>query len=189
MAYQGTEEGIKLGIANPTPLGYGAFGILFWMHGMIFAGWFPQAYGTQVEEVSTVFALCVLLVAGVLAFLRRRTWDGTLFLFWSAMEFAYVQARDNQVEIDGYHGWLWLMIAVFHAFLAWRAFQGRDRDLYRGFIALGVVVAGVGWTLTQWGLSVAQIIGPGYAEMAAGLVAFWVSATELGVVGGSDGPD
>jgi|AntRauTorckE6833_2_1112554.scaffolds.fasta_scaffold81797_2 succinate-acetate transporter protein len=81
MVMKNAENRISLNIANPNPLGYAALGTLLWVHGMIFSGIFPQAYGKIGEEVSMVFVICALLVAGIVAFLKNWTWDGTLFIY------------------------------------------------------------------------------------------------------------
>ncbi|MDR8394305.1 hypothetical protein NC796_24365 [Aliifodinibius sp. S!AR15-10] len=152
----------ELNIANPSPLGYAALGTLLWVHGMIFSGIFPQAYGKLGEEVSTVFVICALLVAGIVAFLRNWTWDGTLFLYWSG-----------------------LAAALFHLFLAWKAFKQKEGGLFRGLIASGFVVIGIGWALANWGMGPKNLL-TGYVQHATALLCFWVCATELNIAGSGD---
>lgn len=130
-----SEQRISLNIANPNPLGYAALGTLLWVHGMISSGIFPESYGMLGEEVSTVFVICALLIAGIVAFLKSWTWDGTLFLYWSAMEFGWVQARDHEVSNEAFLSHIWLAVAIFHVFLVWKAFQKENRNLFRGLIA------------------------------------------------------
>jgi hypothetical protein len=177
------EDSTGLRIANPNPLGYGALGFLFWMHGMIFSGLFPQEVGKLGEHASTTFVICALLVAGIVAFLRNWTWDGTLFLFWSAMEFGWLRARDLEFGTEAYVSQLWLAVALFHVILAGRAFQSTDQEPLRGLLAAGLVVLGIGWALTGWGIGPETIL-TGYVQLAMGPLAFWVAAQEIGLMSG-----
>lgn len=177
-----SEEAIGKELANPNPLGYGALGTLLWMHGLIFSGWFPEEIGKLGEQASTTFVVCALLVAGIVAFLRGWTWDGTLFLFWSAMEFAWLGARDLEFGTEAYVSQLWLAVALFHVILAARAFQRDKRGLLRTLLAVGIATLGLGWALAGWGIGPEDIL-TGYVQLLAGPLAFWIAAQEIGVVG------
>ncbi|MDZ7692175.1 MAG: hypothetical protein U5K69_13755 [Balneolaceae bacterium] len=177
-----------MSVANPNPLGYAALAYAaLGTRNDFFGGYFPQAYGKLGgEEVSTVFVICALLVAGIVAFLRNWTWDGTLFIYWSAMEFGWVQARDHDIGNVALISQLWLAAVLFHLFLAWKAFKQKEGGLFRGLIALGFVVIAIRcWALANWGIGPKNIL-TGYVQHATALLCFWVCATELNIAESGD---
>jgi|AntRauTorckE6833_2_1112554.scaffolds.fasta_scaffold81797_1 hypothetical protein len=98
------------------------------------------------------------------------------------MEFGWVQARDHDVGNEALISQLWLAAALFHLFLAWKAFKQKEGGLFRGLISLGFVVIGIGWALANWGIGPKNVL-TGYVQHVTALLCFWVCATELNIVG------
>lgn len=175
------DEGeLGLQVANPKALGFGVFAILVWMYSMIWAGWFPQdVFGSGTALDVATLATYALLVAALASFLRGESWHAVFFMFWSALAWS-VQVQAGEGGAEAFRAWFYLTIAVFHLFLAGGAFQDQELGAGRALVAVGAVLAVLGFALAGWGLGgIFGMIG-GYIGLITALLAFWIAATEIG---------
>lgn len=172
------EGALGLQIANPKALGYGVFAILAWTYGMIYAGWFPEATGTETALDTAILGTYALLVAAIASFLRGESWDAVFFMFWSGLAWGLkIQTGDTGPE--AFLGWSFLTIAVFHFLLAQGAFQRLERSVDRTLVAFGEGLAFLSFALAGWGISNVFWLVGGYVALLTALVAFWITAKEI----------
>lgn len=177
-----TEEIPGIRIANPNALGFGVFAILAWTYGMIYAGWFPDATGTVTALDTAILGTYALLVAAIASFLRGETWHAVFFMFWSGLAWG-LKIQTGETGPEAFLGWSFLTIAVFHFLLAWGAFQRRELGRGRTLVALGEGLVFLSFALAGWGLSKVFWVLGGYVALLTALVAFWITAQEIGVAG------
>lgn len=175
------KEGLGTQIANSKALGFGVFAILAWMYSMIIAGWFPdpETFGTQTAMDVATLGTYAILVASLASFLRGEKWHAVFFMFWAAYAWS-IQVQGGEAGAEAFRGWFYLTAAVFHLFLGWGALRNPNLGTDRALVALGTLLVFLGGALTGWGLpSIFGIIG-GYFGLATALVAFWITAVEIG---------
>lgn len=177
------EKALGAQIANSKALGFVAFAIFGWMQSMIFAGWFPapETFAVKTALDVATFATYALLVAALVSFLRGETWHAVFFMFWAAV--AWSVQGGGEVEAQAFRGWFFLTVGIFHAFLASGAFQDRELGTDRALVALGVSLYSLGSALAAWGLGGIFFVLSGYLGLLVALVAFWITAQEIGAAG------
>lgn len=167
-------------VANPKALGFGALAITGWTYSMVHAGWFsPAAFGSVAAHGAAVFATYALLVAALASFLREEAWHAVFFMALSAFWWG-VQNAGGATQTEAFGGWYYLAVAVFVGLLWIGSRQSREVGDGAGLVALGVTLTVLGLSLADLGLGgFFDVIG-GYVGLATALVAFWVTATEIG---------
>lgn len=178
------QEALGVDIANPKALGFGALAIAFWVYGMIWAGFFPEGFGTDVALDAAILSTYALLVAALVAFLRGETWHAVFFMFWAAYGWS-VTVQTGDASGDAFRGWYNLTIVVFNLLLAWGAVTNQETGTTRALVALGVALWFLCGVLSSWGLPQFLAVIGGYIGLLTAVLAFWIVATEVGVAGRS----
>lgn len=175
------QDTLGLQIANPKALGFGTFALGVWPYMMIWAGWFSEGFNLVSIHDATVIATYALLVAALASFLRGESWHAVFFMFWSALFWA-MQIQGGDASVEAFRAWFYLTVTVFSLLLAVGGFQSEEPPALHSGIALGSSVVALGIALSLWGLGNVFGIVAGYIGLITALLAFWVTAQELGAV-------
>lgn len=165
--------------ASSKALGFGIFAVVTWMMSMPDAGWFvPAAYGTGTAHAVLVFGMIGLLIAAIAAFVRGDTWFAFFFMFWSAVAWGLSSHMGGPSVVPAFAGWLWLAFGLVNLYLWIAAMQGGlggAISLTVLLTALSIIATGIhGFVHTSILVRI-----DGYLGLAAAVVAFYVSATEI----------
>lgn len=160
-----------------TTVGYMCLGLTGWMLSMPRAGWFPQpeyAHGTAM-----LFPLSIVLVVmGILAFLREGALDGVIFFggsgfFWSIQAF---RQTASAADPGSYTGWYYFVWAVFFCYVWLGSFKaGVSRTLF----LLGLWLTLLALAIGAWAGSHRFDVLGGYLGLATAILAAITSAAAV----------
>ena len=171
-------------IASPKALGFGVFAIALWMLSLPHSGLIsPMGIGLATFHTAATIASLGLLLAGIMAFLRRDAWLAFFFLLWAGAIWGSAQGI-SQHDVMGardmhYAAWLAIALTLVNFYL-WLGTY-RNSQLGGGVFFMMLLL----WlSLLALGLDgffrvvVLERIG-GVLGLLSALVAFYVSAGSL----------
>ena len=109
-------------VANPKALGFGVFAIALWMFSLPHSGVIsPMGIDISTFHTAATIASLGLLIAGIMAFLRRDTWLAFFFLLWAGAIWGSAQGisqHDMMAPRDmRYAAWLAIALTLVNFYL------------------------------------------------------------------------
>jgi hypothetical protein len=165
-------------IADPVPLGLAAFGVTLMMLSSANAGLWGGAGGAAVVGTSAFYGGIVLLIVGLLEFMRGNGFTGTVFMsfgaFWLSIWYFLSHAA---VQAPGALGVFLLMFAIA-SLVMWICAIKLSPQLNVLFLLLFITL--VALTYGFWGAGHANAVKyGGYAGMLTSLLALYMTAKSM----------
>ncbi|MGA7964587.1 MAG: hypothetical protein WCB49_01565 [Gammaproteobacteria bacterium] len=171
-------------IANPKALGFGVFAIGLWMYSLAHSGLVhPMGINPAIMNQAMTVATLGLLIAGIMAFLRREGWLAFFFLLWAGLAWGSSHGMGHAGGIGSidmrFNAWFAIAITLVNLYLWFAAVKSKKLGSAVSFTVLllwvSMLLMGLQMFFGAWVLG---RIG-GVAGLASALVAFYVSAGTL----------
>lgn len=170
--------------ASPKALGFGVFAIALWMFSLPHSGLIsPMGIGIATFRTAATIASLGLLIAGIMAFLRRDAWLVLFFLLWAGAIWGSAQGisqHDMMTTRDmRYAAWLAMALTLVNFYLWLGTYRNSQLG---GSVSLMMLLLWL--SLLALGLDgffqvvVLERIG-GVLGLISALLAFYVSAGSL----------
>ncbi|MGH8128920.1 MAG: hypothetical protein ACRETC_11285 [Gammaproteobacteria bacterium] len=172
-------------IANPKALGFGVFAIALWMFSLAHAGLIhPMRIDPATMNQVMTLATLGLLIAGIMAFLRREGWLAFFFLLWAGLAWGSSHGVGHAGGMGPgdtrFDAWFAIAITLVNLYLWFAAIKSRKLGGAVSFTLLLLWISMLFMGLQAF-IHGAWVLGriSGAVGLAAAVVAFYVSAGTL----------
>jgi len=167
-------------IASPKALGFGVLAVALWMFYLAHAGLIhPMGINPGTMQMAMTLAALGLLIAGIMAFLRREGWLAFFFLLWAGLAWGSTHGGHGGMHEGGmlFTAWFTIALTLVNLYLWFAVMKDKKQG---GAVSLMVLLLwlsllALGLQGFFGGAAVLERIG-GILGLISALVAFYISA-------------